>query len=46
MCLASAPRALPTGILVLTLAGNQIRGITRFLDDGLPSVFGLADVLD
>jgi RNA polymerase sigma factor (sigma-70 family) len=40
----SAARA--TGILVLTLSGNRIRGITRFLDDELPRLFGLADALD
>jgi hypothetical protein len=31
---------------VLTLSGNRIRGITRFLDDELPRMFGLTDVLD
>ena len=38
--------AQPTGILVLTIAGNQILTLTRFIDDQLPRLFGLADVLD
>lgn len=33
--------AHPTGLLVLTFAGNQIRTITRFIDDELPRRFGL-----
>ena len=37
--------AHPTGVLVLTLSGGRIRGITRFLDSRLPSVFGLAETL-
>jgi RNA polymerase sigma-70 factor (TIGR02960 family) len=39
------PPARATGILVLTLSGNRISGITRFLDEELPRMFGLADVL-
>jgi hypothetical protein len=35
-----------TGLLVLTLSKDRIRGITRFLDRGLPRMFGLADALD
>lgn len=38
--------AHPTGILVLTLSGHQIRTITRFIDYQLPRLFGLANVLD
>ncbi len=38
--------AHPTGILVLTLSGNRIRTITRFIDYRLPRQFGLASVLD
>jgi hypothetical protein len=30
---------------VLTLSGNRISGITRFLDEELPRMFGLADIL-
>src|SRR5580700_6025440 len=40
-----SPPARATGILVLTLSGNRISGITRFLDEELPRMFGLADVL-
>lgn len=36
------PAARATGVLVLTLSGNRIRGITRFLDDELPRAFGLS----
>jgi RNA polymerase sigma-70 factor (ECF subfamily) len=43
---ADQPAAYAVGLLVLTLSGNQIRGITRFLDDELPRVFGLPDALD
>jgi hypothetical protein len=39
------PPARATGILVLTLSGNRISGITRFLDEELPRMFGLPDVL-
>ncbi|MHB8325216.1 MAG: RNA polymerase subunit sigma-70, partial [Candidatus Dormibacteria bacterium] len=39
------PAAMPTGILVLTLSGDRISTITRFLDDALPRRFGLPDVL-
>jgi RNA polymerase sigma-70 factor (ECF subfamily) len=35
----------PTGIIVLTLAGEQIHSITRFLDGGLVVPFGLPGVL-
>lgn len=38
--------AYPTGITVLTLAEDRISTITRFLDTGLPGIFGLADALD
>ena len=31
----------PTGIIVLTLAGDQVQSITRFLDGGLTVPFGL-----
>lgn len=31
----------PTGLIVLTISEDGIRGITRFLDQRLPSVFGL-----
>jgi hypothetical protein len=43
---ADQPAAYRAGLLVLTLSGNQIRGITRFLDDELPRVFGLPEALD
>lgn len=33
--------AHPTGILVLTLRAERIKGITRFLDADLPRIFGL-----
>jgi hypothetical protein len=36
-----AEAAGPVGLTVLTLSGHRIRGITRFLDAGLPGVFGL-----
>ena len=39
------PPARATGIVVLTLSGNRISGITRFLDEELPRMFGLADIL-
>lgn len=35
--------ASPAGLLVLTMSGNLIGGITRFLDADLSGVFGLAD---
>lgn len=38
--------AHPTGILVLTLADDRIGAVTRFLDDELHRIFGLADALD
>ena len=34
--------ANPVGLLVLTLSEAGISGITRFLDDDLPKLFGLA----
>lgn len=33
----------PTGIVVLTITGDRISGITRFLDPRLPALFGLTD---
>lgn len=33
--------AHPTGILVLTVSGDRVSGITRFLDPALPHRFGL-----
>ena len=42
---ADGPTAYPTGILVLGLSEDRISTITRFLDDDLPRVFGLAEVL-
>jgi len=33
-------------LLVLTLSKDRISGITRFLDPGLPRIFGLPDTLD
>jgi RNA polymerase sigma-70 factor (TIGR02960 family) len=33
--------AYPTGMLVLTVRGNQVTAITRFLDQRLPATFGL-----
>ena len=47
-CYLPGPDQAParaTGILVLTLSGNRISGITRFLDEELPRMFGLADAL-
>lgn len=38
--------AHPIGILVLTISQDRIRTITRFMDDRLPRLFGLADVLN
>lgn len=35
--------ALATGVLVLTVSGGRISGITRFLDPDLPRRFGLAE---
>lgn len=35
-------RARAAGILVLTIAGDRIGRIERFLDDRLPDLFGLA----
>lgn len=39
------PTLHPTGIIVLTLSGDRISVISRFLDDGLCRIFGLADAL-
>lgn len=36
----------PSGLVVLTLSGDRIAGITRFLDPGLPAVFGLPSAPD
>lgn len=38
--------AQAAGLLVLTLSKDQISGFTRFLDRGLPRIFGLPDALD
>jgi RNA polymerase sigma-70 factor (TIGR02960 family) len=35
--------ALPAGLLVVTVAGDRIRGLTRFLDNRLFAPFGLPD---
>jgi RNA polymerase sigma-70 factor (ECF subfamily) len=35
----------PAGLIVLTLAGDRVRGITRFLDNRLLSWFGLPDTV-
>jgi RNA polymerase sigma-70 factor (ECF subfamily) len=43
---ADQPAAYAVGLVVLTLSGNQIRGIMRFLDDELPRMLGLPDALD
>ncbi len=37
------PTTHPTGVLVLTMSGDRISTITRFLDDNLHRQFGLAD---
>jgi RNA polymerase sigma-70 factor (TIGR02960 family) len=45
-CYLSGPEDLgewPAGLLVLTMTGNRIRVITRFLDTGLHRQFGLPD---
>ena len=42
---AAEPTAYPVGLLVLTLAGDRICAITRFLDEDLPRRFGLPDAL-
>jgi RNA polymerase sigma-70 factor (TIGR02960 family) len=36
--------AYPTGMLVLTIRGDQVSAITRFLDQRLPGTFGLPAV--
>jgi RNA polymerase sigma-70 factor (ECF subfamily) len=38
--------AHPAGVIVLTVSGDRIKTITRFLDPSLPAVFGLPDALD
>jgi RNA polymerase sigma-70 factor (ECF subfamily) len=38
--------AYPAGVIVLTVAGDRIKTVTRFLDPTLPAVFGLPDALD
>jgi len=38
--------ARAAGLLVLSLSNDRISGMTRFLDPGLPLIFGLADTLD
>jgi RNA polymerase sigma-70 factor (ECF subfamily) len=40
---AEKQTAHPTGLLVLTLSGDRISAITRFLDNDLPRRFGLHD---
>ena len=40
-----APAAHPSGLAVLTLSGDRIAAITRFLDSELPSIFGFGNVL-
>ncbi len=40
------PTASFTDLLVLTICGNRISGITRFLDSGLHRQFGLAGQVD
>ncbi|MHB1928349.1 MAG: RNA polymerase subunit sigma-70 [Acidimicrobiales bacterium] len=35
------PGAQPSGLVILTLTGGRIAGVTRFLDPELPSIFGL-----
>ncbi len=37
---ADSHGAQPSGLIVLTLAGDRITGVTRFLDPKLPAVFG------
>ncbi|MGH8981037.1 MAG: RNA polymerase subunit sigma-70 [Acidimicrobiales bacterium] len=34
------PILRPSGVVVLTVSGNHVAGITRFLDPALPTVFG------
>lgn len=36
-------KAQPSGVIVLTVSGDRLEGITRFLDPRLPSVFSSAD---
>jgi len=38
-------RGRPAGIVVLTVGGGRVRGVTRFLDDRLFALFGLASEL-
>lgn len=42
---AAEPTAHPTGLVVLTLSGERICAITRFLDDDLPRRFGLPETV-
>ena len=42
---SAEPTAYPIGLLVLTLAGDRICAVTRFLDEGLPRRFGLPETL-
>lgn len=42
---AGKPIWQPTGLLVLTVSGNRISAITRFLDKDLPQRFGLPETL-
>jgi RNA polymerase sigma-70 factor (TIGR02960 family) len=38
------PEGQPAGVMVLTLRGDRIRGLTRFFDDGLFGWFGLPPI--
>ena len=38
-------RAQPSGLVVLTLEGDRIADITRFLDPELPSIFGVTETV-
>lgn len=40
---SDGPFASSSGLLVLTVFDGQISAITRFLDEDLPRLFGLAD---
>jgi RNA polymerase sigma-70 factor (TIGR02960 family) len=42
----NVPAPIPTGVLVLTMVGDQISALTRFLDADLHRRFGLPDALD
>jgi len=41
----NSPAAHPTGLIVLTIFEDRISGMTRFLDDQLPNIFGLPGTL-